>query len=77
MYALKSQDQGLITLSQQDYLPILVESFMIDRRSQGLSPDTIELYVKKLQYFLKYCEKQALTQVSQINSDFIRRYAET
>ena len=74
MYALKSQDQGLITLSQQDYLPIMVESFLIDRRSQGLSPDTIELYVKKLQYFLKYCEKQVLTQVSQINSDFIRRY---
>lgn len=74
MYALKTQDQGLITLSQQDYLPILVESFLIDRRSQGLSPDTIELYTKKLQYFLKYCERQALTQVSQITPDFIRRY---
>ncbi len=49
MYSLKSQDQGLITLSQQDYLPILVESFLIDHRSQGLSPDTIELYTKKLQ----------------------------
>ena len=74
MFVLKSQDQGLITLSQQDYLPIMVESFLIDRRSQGLSPNTIELYVKKLQYFLKYCERQALTQVSQITSDFIRRY---
>ncbi|MBV6452005.1 MAG: Tyrosine recombinase XerC [Anaerolineales bacterium] len=74
MYALKTQDQGLITLSQQDYLPILVESFLIDRRSQGLSPETIELYTKKLQYFQKYCERQALTQVSQLTSDFIRRY---
>lgn len=74
MYALKSQDQGLITLSQQDYLPILVESFLIDRRSQGLSPDTIEFYTKKLQYFQKYCERQALTQISQLTSDFIRRY---
>ena len=55
MYALKSQDQGIITLSQQDYLPILIESFLIDRRSQGLSPDTIEFYTKKLQYFQKYC----------------------
>jgi hypothetical protein len=42
MYALKSQDQGLITLSQQDYLPILVESFLIDRRSQGLLYETID-----------------------------------
>ena len=74
MFVLKSQDQGLIALSQQDYLSIMVESFLIDRRSQGLSPNTIELYVKKLQYFLKYCERQALTQVSQITSDFIRRY---
>jgi integrase/recombinase XerD len=74
MCALNTQDQGLITLSQQDYLPILVESFLIDRRSQGLSPDTIELYTKKLQYFLKYCERQVLTQVSQITSNFIRRY---
>lgn len=74
MYALKSQDQGLITLSQQDYLSILVESFLIDRRSQGLSPDTIEFYTKKLQYFQKYCERQALTQISQLTSDFIRRY---
>ena len=74
MYSLKSQDQGLITLSQQDYLPLMVESFLIDRRSQGLSPDTIELYTKKLQYFLKYCERQALTQVTQLTSDFIRRY---
>lgn len=74
MFVLKAQDQGLITFSQQDYLPILVESFLIDRKSQGLSPDTIELYTKKLQYFLKYCDRQALTQVSQITSDFIRRY---
>ena len=74
MYALKSQDQGTITLSQQDYLPILIESFLIDRRSQGLSPDTIEFYTKKLQYFQKYCERQALTQISQLTSDFIRKY---
>jgi hypothetical protein len=74
MSTLKTQDQGLIILSQQDYLPILVESFLIDRKAQGLSPDTIELYTKKLKYFLKYCERQALTQISQMTSDFIRRY---
>ena len=73
MYALKSQGQGLITLSQQDYLPIPVESFLIDRRPQGLPPETIELYTKKLQYFQKYCERQALTQISKLTSDFIRR----
>ncbi len=74
MSTLKTQDQGLIMLSQQDYLPILVESFLIDRKAQGLSTDTIELYTKKLKYFLRYCERQALTQISQITSDFIRRF---
>jgi hypothetical protein len=51
MCALNTQDQGLIFLSQQDYLPILVESLLIDRRSQGFSLDTIELYTKKLHTF--------------------------
>ena len=74
MSTLKTQDQGLIILSQQDYLPILVESFLIDRKSQGLSPDTIQLYSKKLKYFLRYCERQAVTQISQLTPDFIRRY---
>lgn len=74
MFNLKAQDQGLNRLSQQDYLPLMVESFLIDRKSQGLSPETIELYIKKLKYFQKYCERQALTQISQITSDFIRRY---
>jgi len=74
MSALRAQDQGIIRLSQQDYLPILVESFVIDRRSQGLSPETIDFYTKKLKYFLKYCEGRALTQISQLTTDLIRRY---
>ena len=74
MSVLKTQDQGTIILSQQDYLAILIESFLIDRRSQGLSPETIDFYTKKLKYFLKYCEGQALTQLSQLTSDQIRRY---
>ncbi|MBN8655591.1 MAG: hypothetical protein J0M11_07635 [Anaerolineae bacterium] len=69
MFVLKAQDQGITNLSQQDYLPIL-----IDRRSQGLSPGTIEFYTKKLKYFQQYCEGFALTQVYQLTSDFIRRY---
>ena len=74
MSALKTQDQGIIRLSQQDYLAILIESFLIDRRSQGLAIGTISFYKKKLQYFLSYCESQAVTQISQINPDLIRRY---
>jgi site-specific recombinase XerD len=67
-------DQGIITLLQEQYLPILIESFLIDRKAQRLSPETIHFYQKKLKYFLKYCEGQAVTQVSQLTPDLIRRY---
>jgi site-specific recombinase XerD len=74
MIAQKNQDQGIIELLQTDYLPILIESFVIDRKSQGLSMETIRFYQKKLRYFEKYCETQAVTQVTQITPDLIRKY---
>jgi hypothetical protein len=48
MSVLKTQDQGTIVLSQEDYIPILIDSFLIDRRSQSLSNETISFYKKKL-----------------------------
>lgn len=74
MFVRKPQDQGTIVLSQQDYLPILVKSFLVDRRSPGLSPDTVSFYRKKISYFLTFCEAQAVTQVSQVTPDLIRRF---
>jgi site-specific recombinase XerD len=67
-------DQGIMKLLQEQYLPILIESFLIDRKAQRLSSETIHFYHKKLKYFLKYCEGQAVTQVSQLTPDLIRRY---
>ena len=74
MCALKIEDQGTITLSHMDYLPILIESFLVDRKAQGLSIDTVLFYKKKLNYFAKFCESQALTQVGQLTPDLLRRY---
>ena len=56
MYALKNQDQGINTLSQTDYLPILIDSFLTDRKSQGFAAQTVEFYRKKLNYFSEFCE---------------------
>jgi hypothetical protein len=56
MYSLKTQNQWIITLSQQDYLPLIIESFIIDRKSPGLAQGTIFFYQKKLEYFVKYCD---------------------
>ena len=74
MNALKHQEQGINTLSQTDYLPILIDSFLTDRRSQGFAAQTVEFYRKKLKYFSEFCEGQAVTQVSQLTADLIRRY---
>jgi hypothetical protein len=74
MSTLKTQGQGLIILSQQDYLPILVESILIDRKSQCLSAEIIGFHTKKLKYFLEYGEGQALTQIAQLTTDLIRSY---
>ena len=41
MISLKTQDKGTIVLSQEDYIPILINSFLIDRKSQSLSNETI------------------------------------
>jgi len=70
----KHDEQGTITLFQMDYLPILIDSFLVDRKAQGLSGETIKFYSKKLKYFLKFCEGQAVTQVAQLPPDLLRRY---
>ena len=74
MISLKTQDQGIIELLNQEFLPVLAESFLIDRKAQGLSSETIRFYKKKLNYFLKYCEDQAVMKVSQLTPDIIRMY---
>ena len=57
----KQQDQGINALSQIDYLPILISSFLVDRKAQGFAAETVEFYRKKLKYFEDFCEGQAVT----------------
>ena len=37
MSVLNGQDQGTIILSQQDYIPLTVESFLIDRKAHSIA----------------------------------------
>jgi hypothetical protein len=52
MSVLIRQDQGAIVLAQQDYIPLLVESFLIDRRAQTVAAATISFCQKKSRCFL-------------------------
>jgi hypothetical protein len=45
MSALRTQDEGTIVLSQDDYLPIVVESFLVDRRAQVTKVATTQKYL--------------------------------
>jgi site-specific recombinase XerD len=70
----KIEDQGTIPLSQMDYSPIVIDSFLVHRKAQGLSGETIQFYQKRLEYFSEFYESQAVTQVEQITPDLIERY---
>lgn len=74
MSALITQDQGIIELAQMDYLSIVIDSFLIDRKAQGLASETVRFYQKKLKYFSRFCDSHAVTQVVQITPDLMRRY---
>jgi site-specific recombinase XerD len=74
MFDLKAQDQRIIKVLEEQNLSVLIESFLVDRKAQGLSRETIHFYQSKLKYFLKYCEGQEVKQVSQITPDLIRNY---
>ncbi len=71
MISLNPQDQGIIVLSQEDYIPLAVESFLIDRKAQSVSPETLSFYRKKRKYFLEFCHTKAVTQVSRLTPDLV------
>ena len=66
-------DQGInSTFVQDDYLPIWIEAFLIDRKAQNMSKGTLEFYQKKLKYFTDFCESQAVKQITQITATLLR-----
>lgn len=63
-----------IFLEQQTYIPILIKSFLTDRKASGLTPGTLKFYKEKLSIFTNYCEAQAITQLEQVTPDLLRRF---
>jgi site-specific recombinase XerD len=67
--------QGTITNpALSDHLETWLESFLIDRKVQNLSPGTLAFYRKKLRLFAAFCEGQVIGQIEQITPDVIRRW---
>ena len=69
-----TDDLTTLSFAQEGYLSIAIGSFLTDRKAAGLSKHSIRFYQNYLAAFETYCSSQAITQVKQINPDFIRRY---
>ncbi len=71
----KNQRQTtIIKKITDDYLPIWLEAFLIDRRSQNLSPNTLRYYQRDLNTFSTYSESQAVSTIDQVTPDVLRRF---
>lgn len=67
--------QRTTTISgQDDYLPIWLNSFLLDRKAEGLTKGSLRFYSQKLQLFVKFCDTQAITRIEQIKPETIRLY---
>ena len=73
--ATTTKTNGLITkFAQEDYLPLWIEAFLIDRRAQNMTAGTLYYYKTKLKLFIHFCETQAVRQITQIDAGLIRQY---
>jgi integrase/recombinase XerC/integrase/recombinase XerD len=69
------KDQWTIqNLSQEYYIPVAVESFLIDRKAQNMAAGTLYFYKMKLKLFFEFCERQFVKSIGDITPDFIRQY---
>lgn len=67
--------QGSIKeITLNDSLGYWIESFLFDRKSQNMAPGTLYFYQVKLKTFLKYCDGQQITRISQIDANALRRF---
>jgi len=60
--------------SQDTYLPLWIESFLVDRRAANMAAGTVTFYQAKLSNFQKFCDSQAITQLDQLTPQNLREY---
>ena len=71
----KSETQRTLQVSTvDDYLLNWLEAFLIDRKASGVADGTLRFYRQKIKLFSDYCDAQAVKQIVQINSSFLRQY---
>ena len=75
MSQITTTTQGTIKdLSEEYFLTIAVNAFLIDRKAQNLAAGTGKFYRAKLKLFCDHCDSQMITVIPQITPDVIRQW---
>jgi integrase/recombinase XerD len=70
-----AQGQGTITKTRvDDYLLTWIEAFLIDRKSRGTAWGTLRFYKRCMKLLMRFCDMQAITQITQLTPNDIRQY---
>lgn len=71
---MKKTDVEQRSISIIDLIPETIESFLKDRIIQNFTSGTIRFYRHKFRVFYLYCEAQQITNISQIDTNFMRSF---
>jgi integrase/recombinase XerD len=74
MFQTETRNHRTLEFALGGNLGISIESFLIDRKAEGLTRSSIEFYTIRLRQFLTYCDSQAVKLIDEISPDFLRRY---
>lgn len=69
-----SRHMTIAEVALSDHLEVWIEQFLVDRRAQNLSRNTILFYRDRINRLLEFCETQAISRISQITPEVIRHY---
>jgi integrase/recombinase XerD len=70
-----AQGRGTITKTRvDDYLLTWVDAFLIDRKSRGTAWGTLRFYKRCMGLFMRFCDSQAITKITQLTPNDIRQF---
>ncbi len=67
-------DRTISTNSQDTYLTVLVDGFLLDRKISGRAPTTLRYYRQALKTFIAWADAQAVKEVTQLTPNIIRAF---
>jgi integrase/recombinase XerD len=73
----KTQDRtgdSFNSLAQDVYLPTLASAFLLDRKAQNMTKQTLRFYRMKLEYFINWLDTQAVRTVTELTPETLRGF---